>query len=150
MTPHRNERYYLEKFRGSRAQPQSSKEMFNHRHSSLQSVMERTFWIWKNRFPILKNMPPYDIPNQCLIVIAYCTIHNFIRKDCGDIDPLFRHALQEMYGESWINVSQGVDMPGVLYVSPEQRPDQSQASTSFMGTYQNTMCHDMWLEVNGS
>jgi hypothetical protein len=55
-----------------------------------------------------------------------------------------------MYGESWINVSQGVDMPGVLYVSPEQRPDQSPASTSFMGTYQNTMCHDMWLEVNGS
>jgi hypothetical protein len=90
-------------------------------------------------------MPPYDISNQHLIVIACCTIHKFICNNCGDSDPLFRHALQEMYDESWINVLQWVDMLAVLYVSPGQRPHQSQASASFMGTYQNTMCHDMWL-----
>jgi hypothetical protein len=65
-------------------------------------------------------MPPYDIPAQRLIVIACCTTHNFIRKDCAYIDPLFRTALQEMYGECWIDVSQRAIMPGVSYVSPGQ------------------------------
>jgi hypothetical protein len=87
-------------------QPRTDKELFNYRHSSLRSTVERTFGILKNRFPILENMPPYEVPDQRLLVVACCTIHNFICKDCGDIDPLFRHALQQLYSEAWIDVSQ--------------------------------------------
>jgi hypothetical protein len=117
---YRNERYHLDNFCGNRAQPKTVKEVFNYRQSSLRLVVERTFGILKNRFLIMNNMPPYGIPYQCLIVIACCTIHNFFRKDCGDIDPLFKHALQKMYSESWVDVSQRVEMPGVQYVSPRQ------------------------------
>jgi hypothetical protein len=149
LPPYRNERYHLQHFRDSGARPRGQKEMFNHRHSSLRSVVERTFGIWKNRFRILDNMPHYEIPAQRLIVIACCTVHNFIRKDCADIDPLFRTALQEMYGERWIDVSQRAVMPGLSYVSPGQRPDQSQAGATYMGMYRNSMCYDMWRAVNG-
>jgi hypothetical protein len=149
LPPYRNERYHLQMFRGGGAQHRRKEELFNHRHSSLRSVVERTFGIWKNRFKILENMPPYEIPAQRLMVIACCTVHNFIRKDCADIDPLFSSALQEMYGESWIDVSQRALMPGVSYVSPGQRPDQSEAGTRFMWMYRNSMCYDMWRAVNG-
>lgn len=149
MPSYRNERYYLQNFHGSGAQLRRKKELFNHRHSSLRLVVERTFGIWKNQFPILENMPPYEISAQRLIVIACCTVHNFIRKDYADIDPLFRSTLQEMYDESWIDVSQQALMPGVSYVPPGQRLDQSEASTRFMGMYRNSMCYDLWRVVNG-
>ncbi|GMP41663.1 hypothetical protein CsSME_00011682 [Camellia sinensis var. sinensis] len=37
------------------------KELFNHRHSSLRNVIERTFGVLKQRFPLLKHMPRYDM-----------------------------------------------------------------------------------------
>jgi hypothetical protein len=137
MPPYCNERHHLQNFHGSGAQPRSKKELFNHRHSSLWSVEERAFRIWKNRFPILESMPQYEISAQRLIVIACCKVHNFIRKDCADVDPLFRSAVQEMYGECWMDVSQRALMPEVSYVSPGQRPDQSEASARLMGMYRN-------------
>jgi len=147
LPPYHNERYHLQNFRGSGARPRSQNEMFNHRHSSLRSVVERTFKIWKNRLWILENMPQYEISVQRFIVIAYCTVHNFIFKDCADIDPLFRTALLEMYGECWIDVSQQAVMPEVSHVSPGQRPDQSQASTRYMGCteIQCVMTCGAWL-----
>jgi hypothetical protein len=87
LPPYRNERYHLETFCRGRPQPRTDKELFNYRHSSLRSTVERTFGILKNWFPILENMPPYEVPDQRLLVVACCTIHNFIRKDYGDIDP---------------------------------------------------------------
>jgi len=144
LPPYRNERYYLETFRRGRPQPRTDKELFNYRHSSLRSTVERTFGILKNRFPILESMPPYEVPDQRLLVVACCTIHNFIRKNCGDIDPLFRHALQQIYGEAWIDISQRVNMPGETHVTPGLRLDQSQSSARYMGAYRNTMKNNMW------
>jgi hypothetical protein len=89
-------------------------------------------------------MPPYEVPDQRLLVVACCTIHNFIRKNCGDIDPLFRHALQQIYGEAWIDISQRVNMPGETHVTPGLRLDQSQSSARYMGAYRNTMKNNMW------
>ncbi|XP_062161996.1 uncharacterized protein LOC133869034 [Alnus glutinosa] len=110
--------------------------------------VERTFGILKNRFPILENMPPYAIPDQRLLMVACCTIHNFIHKDYGDIDPLFRHALQQLYGEAWIDVSQRVNMPSETHVTHGLQPDQSQSSAHYMGAYRNTMKTSMWDWVN--
>ncbi|XP_062100555.1 uncharacterized protein LOC133806473 [Humulus lupulus] len=61
--------------------PQGKKELFNYRHSSLRNVIERCFGVLKARFPILKQMPSYDLRIQKYIVIACCGIHNFIRAN---------------------------------------------------------------------
>ncbi|XP_060967285.1 uncharacterized protein LOC133035443 [Cannabis sativa] len=65
------------------------KELFNYRHSSLRNVIEQCFGVLKARFPILKMMPPYKLSRQTLIVIACCTLHNFIRQ-CTQYDHMFR------------------------------------------------------------
>ena len=41
-------------------------------------VIECCFGVLKACFPILKLMPTYRPKKQCLIVIAYCTIHTYI------------------------------------------------------------------------
>ncbi|KAL5726030.1 hypothetical protein ACHQM5_009102 [Ranunculus cassubicifolius] len=79
LAPFRGVRYHLQDYRRNRAQ--TRKEMFNHRHSSLRNVIERTFGVLKARFPILKLMPSYPFPTQVYIVIACMTIHNFIRQE---------------------------------------------------------------------
>ncbi|KAK4260068.1 hypothetical protein QN277_003236 [Acacia crassicarpa] len=79
LTPFKGERYHLNDYRGRRNQPRSTKELFNHRHSSLRNVIERSFGALKNRFPILRKMPPFAFRKQALIVIACCAVHNFIR-----------------------------------------------------------------------
>ncbi|KAK1271827.1 hypothetical protein QJS04_geneDACA012701 [Acorus gramineus] len=79
IAPYRNVRYWLGDYRG-RATPQNKEEVFNQLHSSLRNVIERTFGVWKARFPILKRMASYPFDIQVRIVPATMAIHNFIRK----------------------------------------------------------------------
>ncbi|KAK1279795.1 hypothetical protein QJS04_geneDACA021235 [Acorus gramineus] len=79
LAPYRNVRYWLGDYRG-RATPQNKEEVFNQLHSSLRNVIERTFGVWKARFPILKRMASYPFDVQVRIVPATMAIHNFIRK----------------------------------------------------------------------
>ena len=48
LGPYKGERYHLSNFRRG-VQPMGHKEVFNHAHSSLRSVIERTFGVWKKR-----------------------------------------------------------------------------------------------------
>ncbi|XP_038721982.1 uncharacterized protein LOC120014133 [Tripterygium wilfordii] len=78
LAPYKGERYHLSQFEnGHRAT--GPREVFNHTHSSLRSVIERIFGVTKNRFPILRKMPSYPYETQVQIVIAGMTLHNFIR-----------------------------------------------------------------------
>ncbi|KAK2645928.1 hypothetical protein Ddye_021123 [Dipteronia dyeriana] len=43
----------------------------------------------KVRFAVLKNIPNYKLRRQCLVPIAYCVLHNFIRSQ-GRGDRMFR------------------------------------------------------------
>ncbi|XP_050890581.1 uncharacterized protein LOC127095995 [Lathyrus oleraceus] len=88
-SPYRGERYHAQEYRGQGRQPRSPEELFNYRHSSLRMTIERCFGVLKNRFPILKLMPPYKPSRQRLIVIVCCAIHNYIRK-WNLPDELFR------------------------------------------------------------
>ena len=65
LTPFRSTRYHLQEF-SQRNPPRTSKELFNHRHSSLRNVVERAFGILKKRFPIIANgtEPTYGIKTQ--------------------------------------------------------------------------------------
>ena len=63
-----------------RGQSSGREEVFNRAHSSLRSVIERTFGVWKQRWKILQSMPPYQYKTQVQIVFASMTLHYFIRR----------------------------------------------------------------------
>ncbi|KAI3823072.1 hypothetical protein L1987_04498 [Smallanthus sonchifolius] len=70
-------------------QPQDAKELFNHRHSLLRSITDRTFGSLKERFPILMSAPSYPLPTQVKLVVAACALHNYIRDETPD-DIIFK------------------------------------------------------------
>ncbi|XP_072062003.1 protein ALP1-like [Arachis hypogaea] len=51
LTLYRGVRYHLKEY--SVREPQNSKELFNHRHSSLRNIIERCFGVLEKRFPII-------------------------------------------------------------------------------------------------
>ncbi|KAK3198504.1 hypothetical protein Dsin_021919 [Dipteronia sinensis] len=80
LAPYKGERYHLQEFRSS-GQPKSSRETFNYVHSSLRSVIERCFGVWKARWRILQHMSNYKFDKQVVIVTASLALHNFIRRE---------------------------------------------------------------------
>ncbi|KAL5556591.1 hypothetical protein UlMin_038827 [Ulmus minor] len=79
LGPYKNERYHLQVFRQS-GQPEGYKEVFNHAHSFLRSVIERTFGVWKKKWKILRYMPSYSFEKQVKIIITTMTFHKYIRR----------------------------------------------------------------------
>ncbi|TXG72365.1 hypothetical protein EZV62_000944 [Acer yangbiense] len=79
LGPYKGERYHLPDFRQG-SQPTGHQEVFNHTHSSLRSVIERTFGVLKKRWKILRDMPSYPFDKQVKIVIVNMAIHNYIRR----------------------------------------------------------------------
>ncbi|XP_042489669.1 putative nuclease HARBI1 [Macadamia integrifolia] len=82
ITPYRGLRYHLNDIRDR--VPNSPKELFNQRHSSLRNVIERTFGVLKKRFGILCARPTYSYERQIDIVLACCMVHNHIRRVMPD------------------------------------------------------------------
>ncbi|OAY75581.1 hypothetical protein ACMD2_25802, partial [Ananas comosus] len=82
LAPYRGERYHISQFDAStRARVhRNPRDLCNHRHAQLRNVVERTFGILKKRFKILNVATPFSYKVQCLIAMAYCIIHNFIRR----------------------------------------------------------------------
>lgn len=81
LSPYPGVRYHLHEYRGANQLPRNAKELFNHRHSSLRNVIQRSFDVLKARFPILKLAPQYAFHIQRDIVIAACVLHNYIRRE---------------------------------------------------------------------
>ena len=52
--------------------------MFNLRHSSLRTTVERAFGTLKNRFKVLANRPYFSYSTQVKLVIACYAVHNWI------------------------------------------------------------------------
>lgn len=83
LPPYRGVRYHLKEYRGTR-EPECPKELFNHRHSSLRTTVERAFGTLKNRFKIFASQPFFPLKTQVKIVIACCALHNWILEDGPD------------------------------------------------------------------
>ena len=134
LTPYKGERYHLPEFqRGS--QPQNAQEMFNHRHSSLRSVIERTFGVWKERWHILNNMPSYKFTTQVSIVSATMALHNFIRR-AGYED----YEIDEMIANpDWV----APDAPDVP--SQDERHGPALSDDNEMGVVRDTICAHILL-----
>ncbi|KAL7196341.1 hypothetical protein ACSBR1_036364 [Camellia fascicularis] len=100
LAPFRSQRYHLQEFHDRHYS--GPKELFNHRHSSLCNVIERTFGVLKKHFPILRSMPNYKSTRQGPLVIACSVVHNWIRLH-ADMDSFFMEADNEMATEAATN-----------------------------------------------
>lgn len=87
LSPYKGERYHIPDFRDG-SQAQGIHEVFNHAHSSLINVIERTIGVWKRRWHILCDMRPFPLIKQEKIIVATIALHNFIRI-CGVQDEEF-------------------------------------------------------------
>jgi hypothetical protein len=146
LPPIRRERYHLPEFQYRQDIIKSMRELFNYRHSALRSVIERSFAILKNRFPILRKMPPYPLRYQRLFMIACFTLHNFIRKFSAVNDPYFAEALRRI--NPWIDVAPQEEGEIVTFVSPEEQLDQSDASSVHMRKLREAMARSMWSHLS--
>ncbi|KAL2319923.1 hypothetical protein Fmac_028892 [Flemingia macrophylla] len=98
LTPYRGVRYHLKEY--SRRGPHNHRELFNHRHSSLRNVIERTFGVLKKRFPIIASgtEPHYSLNTMTNIILACCILHNFLRGFDND-DSLLAEVDRELMEE---------------------------------------------------
>jgi hypothetical protein len=78
LAPYKGQRYHITEFTNA-GQPIGLKELFNHAHSSLRNVIERSFGVLKMKWRILLKMPSYSVEKQSKIIIACMVLHNFIR-----------------------------------------------------------------------
>jgi len=78
MAPYKGVRFYLKEY--SVHGPEKAEEIYNHWHSSLRNVIERTFGVLKKRFFIISRMTepffPVDIVTE--IILACCILHNYL------------------------------------------------------------------------
>ncbi|XP_077219594.1 uncharacterized protein LOC143853738 [Tasmannia lanceolata] len=97
VTPYRGTAYHLNEIRDQT--PQTARELFNHRHSSLHNVIERAFDVLKKRFNIINEEPMYSFEKLIDIVLACCCVHNHIRNVMPTdslIDDVDRELLTEL------------------------------------------------------
>lgn len=76
ISPYRGVRYHLKEF-GLRT-PANHKELFNLRHSSAYTTIERAFGSLEGRFKILTSRLFFPFKTQVDLVLAACILHNYI------------------------------------------------------------------------
>ena len=81
-------------------QATGSKEVFNYAHSSLRSVIERSFRVLKMKWHILLNMPKYSVKKQSKIIIAMMALHNFIRDSAIHDADFENYSNEDSVGDS--------------------------------------------------
>ena len=99
---HRRTRYHLDQFNKG-GPPSNTRELFNCKHSSLRSIIERTFGVWKAKWRIMdRKHPKYELKKWIKIVTATMALHNFIRdSQHEDIDFLHWEGVEsyEQHGD---------------------------------------------------
>ena len=78
LAPYKGQRYHVPEFQ--QTAPVGEKEIFNHRHSSLRNVIERSFGVLKMKWRILRGIPSYPMDKQKMIISACMCLHNYIRE----------------------------------------------------------------------
>ncbi|KAM3330116.1 hypothetical protein ACQJBY_026857 [Aegilops geniculata] len=79
LAPYKGQIYHIPEFRNGR-KPVGKYEVYNHSHSSLRNVVERTFGVLKAKWRILKGVPSFKPRTQKKIIIACMALHNYIRE----------------------------------------------------------------------
>nr|KYP66964.1 Putative nuclease HARBI1 [Cajanus cajan] len=126
-------RYHLKKY--SRRAPQNPRELFNHRHTSLRNVIERTFGVLKKRFPIIASgtEPHYSFDTMTNIVLACCILHNFLRGVDND-ESLLAEVDREL-------------MEQPMDTMPTQAPEDDHREGS---TIWDAIAYEMWTNYTNN
>ncbi|XP_027166322.1 uncharacterized protein LOC113766317 [Coffea eugenioides] len=109
---------FMAPFRAARGtqHERAAKALFNRRHAFVRNIIERSFGVLKKRFPILKGpMQNYLIATQNNIVLACCTLHNFMRDyapndEYFDEEAALGAQLDLQEGGNEIHEAQPIDM----------------------------------------
>ncbi|XP_020689352.2 uncharacterized protein LOC110104539, partial [Dendrobium catenatum] len=80
LKPYIETRYHLPDFRRGSRTIMGHKELFNSKHSSLRSVIERSFGVRKKKWGILRDMPNYKFKKQRLIDRHQCRVGEQIEE----------------------------------------------------------------------
>ncbi|KAK3210956.1 hypothetical protein Dsin_015662 [Dipteronia sinensis] len=109
LEPYKCERYHLPHFRKGE-EPTGHKEIFNHAHSSLRSIIEHIFG-YRKRWSILRDMPSYSYEKQVKIVIATTVFHNYIRtyiQRDRDFDEIANYSSEDIKEEMKVHMKKMV------------------------------------------
>ncbi|XP_045450630.1 uncharacterized protein LOC123659460 [Melitaea cinxia] len=87
----------------------SSEQKYNEAHIATRNLIERTFGVWKRRFPVIFLPLRLSLANVQAVIIATAVLHNICRK----------YNMQEMPSE--------VELPASLVTDPSVADTQSQA-----------------------
>ncbi|GAV62916.1 LOW QUALITY PROTEIN: DDE_4 domain-containing protein, partial [Cephalotus follicularis] len=98
ISPYRGVRYHLNEFSKERP-PENEKELFNLRHSSLRTTIERGFGILKKHFCVLDAEPFWSFATQVDVVLACCVIPNHI-MGVDPNDPVVQEVNNEIRSRS--------------------------------------------------
>ncbi|KAL5548092.1 hypothetical protein UlMin_003323 [Ulmus minor] len=146
LSPYRKTNYHLKDRR--RQGGDKKKELFNYRHASLQNAIEKTFGIWKNRFPILKSITQYPLKKQCMIPIACAIVHHFIKMHQDD-DELFREAIND---DSDVLLTDDLEDVGEISTRADDvGGNSSQAENTddnVMGAFRDALKDEIWNDNN--
>jgi hypothetical protein len=89
LVPYRGTRYHLKEQYKSGLKPENPKELFNLRHASKRNVVERIFGVTKRKYQILRTPSEYPMATQTRIILACCSIHNFVRSKEGETADIY-------------------------------------------------------------
>jgi hypothetical protein len=76
-------RYHLKETILAGKKPENLKELFNLWHASLRNVIERIFGVLKRKYQILRTLLEYSMDTQTRIILACCTLYNWVRSKEG-------------------------------------------------------------------
>jgi hypothetical protein len=93
LSPYRKVRYHLQEF--SDHPPENARELFNLRHASLRTTIERGFGVLKKRFRVLGAEPFWSFETQVEVVLVCCVLHNHIVGVDPD-DPIMGDTASEV------------------------------------------------------
>jgi hypothetical protein len=128
LSPYRGVRYHLKEF--SDHPPENEKELFNLRHSSLRTTIERGFGILKRRFRVLDAEPFWSFETQVEVVLACCVIHNHIMG----VDP------NDSIMEEEVCDVESQNQSGRVYQTRREIQEESREWT----IKRDVICHAMW------
>ncbi|KAE8189196.1 hypothetical protein CF328_g6358 [Tilletia controversa] len=78
LVPFRGTRYHLKEWGAGTELPRNAHELYNKKHASLRSVVERIFGVVQERFKILVSGCDYDLATQAKVFPALAVVHNFV------------------------------------------------------------------------
>ena len=138
IPPYSGVRYHLKEYDDN--PPQNEKELFNLRHSSLRTTIERGFGVLKKRFKVVDNDPFWDFKTQVDVILACCIIHNHIMGIAPN-DMFMEEVIQEEQSET----------PNVLteqasYTQPYQTQSERRAENREWARKRDAIAHAMYVD----